>query len=194
MSGRFAVNEGTMATATRTITADELLAMPEDGVRRELVEGELREMTPAGFQHGRIAGNIAGELRNHVRAHDLGVIATAEAAYLLSVDPDTVRSPDVSFVRRERIEEVGDPTGFWPGAPDLAVEVISPTDRYSQVLEKVGDYVDAGTPLVVVVDPPARSVTVYRSRTDLIVLTEDDVLEGGDVVPGWKLPVREIFA
>lgn len=183
-----------MATATRTITADELLEMPDDGIRRELVEGELREMTPAGFQHGRIAGNIAGELRNHVRAHDLGVMATAEAAYRLSVDPDTVRSPDVSYVRRERIEELGDPTGFWPGAPDLAVEVISPTDRYSEVLEKVGDYVDAGTPLVVVVDPPARSVTVYRSRTDLIVLTEDDVLEGGDVVPGWKLPVREIFA
>lgn len=183
-----------MATATRTITADDLMAMPHDGIRRELVEGELREMTPAGFQHGRIAGNIAGELRNHVRSHGLGVIATAEAAYRLSTDPDTVRSPDVSFVRRERIETVGDPTGFWPGAPDVAVEVISPSDRYSEVLEKVGDYLDGGTQMVVVVDPPARSVTVYHSRTDLLVLTEDDVLEGRDAVPGWTLPVRDIFA
>jgi Uma2 family endonuclease len=183
-----------MATELRTMTADELLAMPDDGIRRELVEGELREMTPAGFQHGRIAGNVAGELRNHVRAQSLGVVATAEAAYRLSADPDTLRSPDVSFVRRERIEQVGDPTGFWPGAPDLAVEVISPTDRYSDVLEKVWDYVDAGTSTVVVVDPPQRSVTVYRSRTDVTVLTEDDVLEGGEVVPGWKLPVRDVFA
>jgi Uma2 family endonuclease len=183
-----------MATELRTITADELLAMPDDGIRRELVEGELREMTPAGFQHGRIAGNVAGELRNHVRAQSLGVVATAEAAYRLSADPDTLRSPDVSFVRRERIEQVGDPTGFWPGAPDLAVEVISPSDRYSDVLEKVWDYVDAGTPMVVLVDPPQRSVTVYRSRTDVTVLTGDDVLEGGEVVPGWRLPVRDVFA
>lgn len=183
-----------MTTASRTMTADELLALPEDGIRRELVEGELREMTPAGFQHGRIAGNIAGELRNHVRAHLLGVIATAEAAYRLAVDPDTVRSPDVSFVRRERIEEVGDPTGFWPGAPDLAVEVISPSERYSDVTAKIEEYLAAGTAMVVVVDPPQRLVTVYRSRTDVAVLTEDDVLHGGDVVPGWTLPVREIFA
>lgn len=183
-----------MATQVHTMTADELLAMPEDGLRRELVEGELREMTPAGFQHGRIAGNVGGELRNHVRAERLGVVATAEAAYRLSSDPDTVRSPDVSFVRRARIEQVGDPTGFWPGAPDLAVEVISPTDRYSAVLEKVWDYVEAGTPMVVVVDPPQRSVTVYRSRTHVTVLTEDDVLEGGEVVPGWRLPVRDVFA
>lgn len=183
-----------MATDVRTMTADELLAMPDDGIRRELVAGEIREMTPAGFQHGRIAGRLAGELHDHVRANRLGVIVTAEAAYRLAADPDTVRSPDLSFVRRERIEAVGDPTGFWPGPPDLAVEVISPSDRYSDVLEKVWDYVDAGTPLVIVVDPPARSVTVYRSRTDVAVLTEDDVLDGGDVVPGWRLPVRDVFA
>jgi Uma2 family endonuclease len=183
-----------MATQLRTITADELLAMPDDGIRRELVEGELREMTPAGWQHGRIAGNIAGELRTYVREHRLGVMTTAEATYRLATDPDTVRAPDVAFVSRERVEQAGDPVGFWPGAPDLAVEVVSPHDRYSDVREKVNEYLDAGTRMVIVVDPPSHAVTVHRTRTARLDLTEDDVLDGEDVVPGWKLPVRDIFA
>lgn len=183
-----------MATQLRTITADEFLALPKDGIRRELVEGELREMTPAGWQHGRVAGNVAGELRTYVLAKSLGVMTTAEASYRLAADPDTVRVPDVAFVTRERVQEVGDPTGFWPGAPDLAVEVVSPNDRYSEVYEKVNEYLNAGTRMVVIVDPPSRTVTVYRSRATRIDLTEDDVLDGDDVVPGWKLPVRAIFA
>jgi Uma2 family endonuclease len=183
-----------MATQLRSMTADEFLAMPNDGVRRELVDGEIREMTPAGWQHGRIAGNIAGELRAFILPRNLGMMATAEASYRLHADPDTLRAPDVSFVRRERFELVGDTPGFWPGAPDLAVEVISPSDRYSDVWEKISEYLDAGTAMVVVVDPPQRTVSVHRSRTDIAVLTEDDVLDGGDVVPGWTLPVRDIFA
>lgn len=176
------------------MTADELLAMPDDGIRRELVAGELREMTPAGWQHGRVAGNIAGELRAYIRPRRLGAMATAEASYRLSADPDTVRVPDVSFVRQERVDEVGDPTGFWPGAPDLAVEVVSPNDRYSEVRAKVDEYLAAGTPMVVVVDPQNREVIVVRASGERIQLGEDDVLDGGDVVPGWTLPVRDIFA
>lgn len=183
-----------MATQLRTMTADELLAMPEDGIRRELVAGELREMTPAGWQHGRVAGNIAGELRAYIRAHRLGVMATAEASYRLSTDPDTVRVPDVSFVCQQRVDEIGDPTGFWPGAPDLAFEVISPNDRYSQVRLKVDEYLAAGTPMVVLVDTQNREVIVFHASGETVELTESDVLDGGDVVPGWKLPVREIFA
>jgi Uma2 family endonuclease len=183
-----------MATQLRTMTADELLAMPDDGKRRELVAGELREMTPAGWQHGRIAGNIAGELRTFVRAHRLGVMATAEASYRLSADPDTVRVPDVSFVRQERVDEIGDPTGYWPGAPDLAFEVISPNDRYSEVRAKVDEYLAAGTPMVVLVDPQNREVIVFRASGSRLELTDDDVLDGEDVVPGWRLPVRDIFA
>jgi Uma2 family endonuclease len=183
-----------MSTQLRTITADELLAMPDDGIRRELVEGELREMTPAGWRHGRIAGNIAGELRAHVRAHRLGVMATAEASYRLSTDPDTVRVPDVSFVRQQRVDEIGDPTGFWPGAPDAAFEVISPNDRYSEVRAKIDEYLAAGTRMVVLVDPQNREVTVFRPSGTRTELTHEDVLDGEDVVPGWKLPVRDIFA
>lgn len=129
-----------------------------------------------------------------MRAHRIGVMATAEASYRLSADPDTVRVPDVSFVRQERVDEIGDPTGFWPGAPDLAFEVVSPNDRYSEVHAKVDEYLAAGTPMVVLVDPQNREVTVFRPAAGRIELTEDDVLDGEDVVPGWKLPVREIFA
>lgn len=182
-----------MATQIHTMTADELLAMPNDGIRRELVQGEIREMTPAGRKHGRIAINVSTPLDQHVRANALGEVYAAETGFRLSRDPDTVRAPDVSFVRRVRLGG-GDEAAFFEGAPDLAVEVTSPSDRYSAVLEKVWDYVDAGTSLVVVVDPPQRSITVYRSRTDVAVLTEDDVLDGGDVVPGWRLPVRDVFA
>ena len=183
-----------MATQVRTITAEELLAMPHDGIRRELVQGEMREMTPAGRKHGRIAMNVSTPLDQHVRARALGEVYAAETGFRLAREPDTVRAPDVSLVRSERLGAGGDENGFYDGAPDLALEVVSPSDRYSDVLEKVWDYVDAGTRMVVVVDPPQRSVTVYRSRTDVTVLTEDDVLEGGEVVPGWTLPVRDIFA
>jgi Uma2 family endonuclease len=183
-----------MSTQLRTMTADELLAMPDDGIRRELVGGELREMTPAGWKHGRIAGNIASDLGPYVRRHGVGAMATAEASFRLSADPDTVRAPDVSFVRQARLDAIGDTESFWPGAPDLAVEVISPSDRYSDVREKVDEYLAAGTEMVVVVDPRNREVTVFHASGERIELTEDGVLDGGDVVPGWRLPVRDIFA
>jgi Uma2 family endonuclease len=182
-----------MATQLRSMTADELLAMPNDGIRRELVDGELREMNPPGWEHGEIAGNILGELRSHVLKSKLGK-AASEVSYRLVEGPDTVRVPDVSFVRADRLPRTGRVSGFWPGAPDLAVEIVSPTDRYSDVAAKIHEYLDAGTRMILVVDPPRRTITVHRSRTDVAVLTEDDVLDGGDVVPGWKLPVRDIFA
>ncbi len=177
-----------------TTTADELLRMPRDGVRRELVGGELREMTPAGFKHGLIATNVAESLSQHVRAKGLGRVAAAETGFRIARDPDTVRAPDVSFVRRERVEQAGDVEGYFPGAPDLAVEVVSPGDRYGEVEEKVMDWLAAGTRMVVVVHPSRRAATVYRSRSDIALLTEDDALDGGDVVPGWSLPVRDVFA
>jgi Uma2 family endonuclease len=182
-----------MATQLRTITADELLAMPEDDIRRELVEGELREMTPAGRRHARLARNIMRSLDPYVAAHGLGE-AYPEYGYILESDPDTVRAPDVSFVRADRLDAGGAEEGYYYGVPDLAIEVISPTDRYSEVRAKVDQYLGAGTPMVVVVDPPRRAATVYRVRNKPVELTENDVLDGEDVVPGWKLPVRNIFA
>ncbi|RMH91081.1 MAG: Uma2 family endonuclease, partial [Calditrichaeota bacterium] len=175
-------------------TAEELLHMSGDGFRYELVRGELRKISPTGQRHGRIANRIATSLSNHVWEHDLGDVFAAETGFKLSENPDTVRAPDVAFVCRERLEQVEDQEGFFPGAPDLAVEVISPGDTYSQVEEKVRDWLDAGARMVVVTDPRTRSVKVYRSCKDVRVLTEDDLLDGEDVVPGWKLPVKDIFA
>lgn len=183
-----------MTTASRTMTADELLALPEDGIRRELVEGELREMTPAGRKHGRIAMNVSTPLDQHVRSRGLGEVYAAETGFRLARDPDTVRAPDVSFVRTARLGAGGDENAFFDGAPDLALEVVSPSDRYAGVLEKVRDYLDAGTSCAIVVDPSSRTVTVYRSRSDVTVLGDGDTLKVDDVVPGWTLPVREIFA
>jgi Uma2 family endonuclease len=179
---------------TRLVTAEELLRMPEDGFRYELVGGELRKMTPAGGRHGRIAHEAGRSLGNHVAAHDLGAVYAAETGFKLATDPDTVRAPDVSFVRKERAEAMRDLEGYLPGAPDLAIEVISPGDSFSEVEEKVLEWLDAGTRMVVVMNPRRRTATVYRSREKIRVLNEDDVLDGADVVPGWRLALRELFA
>jgi Uma2 family endonuclease len=183
-----------MSTTIETITAERLLRMPDDGFRYELVRGELRKMSPAGHKHGRIAMRVARPLDNHVTANKLGAVYAAETGFLISSDPDTVRAPDVAFVSQRRLDEVGDVEGYWPGAPDLVVEVISPSDTYTEVEEKVFEWIAAGARMVVVVNPRKRAVTVYRSLADIRVLTENDSLDGGDVVVGWTMLVKDIFA
>ena len=175
------------------MTADELLAMPHNGYRYELVQGELRQMALAGRQHGRIAANFIGSLIVFVKEHDLGEVHSSETGFIIDTAPDTVRAPDVSFVSRERAEATAEERGFFPGAPDLAVEVISPNDRYSEIEEKVSDWLRAGTQMVVVIDPHQRTATVYRAPDDICILTEGDMLDGGDVVPGWQMPLADVF-
>ena len=182
-----------MTTTERLMTADELSRRPDDGFRYALVGGELRRMSPASYQHGRLGMNIAAPLAYHVRQQKLGVVLAAETGFLVTRNPDTVLAPDVAFVRRERVEAVGEIGSYWPGAPDLAVEIVSRHDRYSEVAEKVGAWLAAGTRLVIVVEPHQRRATVYRSLRDIAILTEDDTLDGGEVVPGWRMPVREVF-
>lgn len=176
------------------VTADQLLRMRDDGVRRELVRGEIREMSPGGSRHGRIGMKIATRLSDFVEVHGLGEVYGADTGFLLASDPDTVRAPDVAFVTRGRAQQVGDIEEFWPGAPDLAVEVISPSDRFSELDEKVEEYFATGCRMVVVVHPRQRIATVYRSGTAPVLLSEDDVLDGQDLVPGWQLPLSEVFA
>lgn len=181
------------AAVPRPVTADELLRMPDDGVRRELVRGEVREMSPAGKRHGRIGARILSRLEAYADAKGLGEVYNSDTGFRLFADPDTVRQPDASFVTRERADAMGDIEGFLPGAPDLAVEVISPTDSYGEVDEKVSEYLESGCRMVVVVNPRRRTATVYRSRSDIAILTENDSLDGSDVVPGWILPLRDVF-
>lgn len=176
------------------MTAEELIKLPRGRSRYELVNGELREMSPAGHNHGRIAARLAGALWQHVEEHGLGEVYAAETGFTLRTNPDTVRAPDVSFVRQERVEEVGDAKGYWPGAPDLAVEVNSPGDTVSEVEEKVEEWLDAGTALVWVVSPKLRAVTVYRSREDITTLTEKDALDGEQIIQGFRYPVAKLFA
>lgn len=179
-----------MATQLRTMTADELLAMPDDGIRRELVAGELREMSPAGGDHGEIGMRLSWRLAQHVESQGLGVTYTSDTGFRLARHPDTVRCPDLSFVSKSRYVRT---RGVVEGAPDLAIEIVSPSDSYDEVLEKVDEYLDAGTQMVVVIHPPKRTAAVYRSKNDPLVLTENDVLNAGDVVPGWSVPLRLIF-
>lgn len=182
-----------MSTTPTLTTADELFMMPDDGFRYELVRGEIRRMPPAGSEHGAVIMNIGTPLDQFVKANGLGVVFGAETGFKIASEPDTVRAPDLAFVRRERIPEEGIPRGFWPGAPDLAVEVVSPGDTYTEVEEKVHDWLNAGTRMVLVLNPRTRTVAVYTSHTDVVRLTESDTLDGGEVLPGFTCRVAELF-
>ncbi|HVF43174.1 MAG TPA: Uma2 family endonuclease [Pyrinomonadaceae bacterium] len=182
-----------MTTTLQRSTANELFEMPHDGFRYELVKGELRRMSPSGSEHGAIIINISVLLAYYVRSKKLGVCFGAETGFKIGSDPDTVRAPDVAFIRRERIPESGIPKKFWPGAPDLAVEVLSPGDTRREVDEKVEDWLEAGTRAVWVINPKRQSVSVYRSMADVTRLSEGDELGGGEVVPGFRCGVSEIF-
>lgn len=182
-----------MTVQTRLMTADDLLAMPDDGFRYELLKGELKKMSPAGSKHGRTAVRVTWRLAQYGEAQGLGEVYAAETGFKLAENPDTVRAPDVAFVCRERVEAAGDIDGYWPGAPDLAVEVISPGDTYTELEEKVIAWLNAGTRMVVVLDPRKRSATVYRSLKGIAILSEAEALDGGEVVPGWTIEVAKLF-
>ena len=183
-----------MVAKTELMTAEQLLVLPDDGYRYELVRGELRKMAPAGAYHGELAVNVISSLSAYVRANNLGKVYSPDTGFRIGSDPDHVRAPDVAFVRRERAEAAGLVEGYWPGPPDLAVEVISPHDRYTEVEEKVADWLAAGVQLVVLVNPRNRTVTRRVPGQDPVILTETDILTGDPAVPGWQMPVRDIFA
>lgn len=175
------------------MTAEDLLAMPEDGYRYELVRGELRKMPPAGHDHGREGNRVNRTLSNHVFDNRLGETYLAETGFILETNPDLVLAPDVSFVRKEREEAARGVAGFFPGPPDLAVEVISPNDRLTEVAAKAAEWLDAGTLMVIVVNPRSRTVQVHTAG-GVVELTEADTLDGGEVVPGWSMLVADIFS
>lgn len=176
---------------TRLLSIEEFERLPDDGSRMELVHGTVVREPPAGYRHGRIAARIASLLHLFVSEHDLGEIVTAETGFILFDEPPTVCAPDVAFVAAGRL--TSDPEGFAPLAPDLAVEIVSPSNTVSEIRSKVLDYLDAGVQLVWVVEPRSRSVTTYRSREEIRLLTEDDGIDGGAVLPGFRLKVSKLF-
>jgi Uma2 family endonuclease len=183
-----------MAITNELMTADELLRLPADGLRHELVAGELRTMAPSGGEHGWVVVRVTVPLGQYVDANKLGLVFGAETGFLLARNPDTVRAADVAFVQRERVLAAGDVKGYWPGAPDLVVEVISPHDLYTEVDEKVAEWLAHGAQMVLAANPRRRVIAVHRPNQPVQILTENDVLDGDDVVPGWKLAVRDVFA
>jgi Uma2 family endonuclease len=177
--------------ATRRVTIDEFAEMSLQGIW-ELIDGEPIELSPAAGRSGWISGNVYRLLANHVRQSQVGWAFPPETGFVLFDDRQTVRSPDAAVVLRNRLAEL--PDSFVPMAPDLAVEVLSPSDRMADALAKVAMYLQAGTPLVWLVNPATRTVVVFRSEMDPMTLAGSDTLDGGDVLPGFSVPVAEIFA
>ncbi len=181
------------ATVKTHVTAAELLALPKEGVRHELIRGELITMSPAGTLHGAVASRADHRLRQHVEANDLGEVTGAETGFLVETDPDTVRAPDCAFISKGRIPEGGLPQDYFPGAPDLAVEVISPDDRFAEVERKVAMWFAVGARRVWVLNPLQRSAVDYASPSNFRVLLEEEFLDGGEVVPGFRCLVGDLF-
>jgi len=183
-----------MAQDTKTLmTIEEFERLPDDGARLELVRGEVIEMTPAGSEHSEIGLVVGAALLTAARSSRAGRAFGADCGFVLAEDPPTVREPDAAFVRAERLPSGRVPKSFFPGAPDLAVEVVSPGDTATELRAKVGEYFAAGAQLVWVVYPDEREVYVYRSPTDIEVVRADGVLNADPVLPGLALCVADIF-
>ncbi len=181
-----------MSTITGTITADELYENPPKQ-RCELVRGGLRLLEYGTMQHGHVAAQVATDLAIFVEHHGLGHVLGAGTGFVLECNPDTVRAPDVAFVRADRID--GELTEeFFPGAPDLAVEVLSPNDSASEVHEKVGDWLRCGCAEVWLIDPRRKSASRCTMSGTSMLLEPVEVLTSEALLSGFELAVAELFA
>jgi Uma2 family endonuclease len=185
-----------MSTISRFMTEDELLRMPDDGNRYELIEGELRQMAPTGYEHGRSTGNLHVLIANHVRLNKLGDVLAAETGFIVARTNDgrpTVIAPDIAFVASGRIPPGTNTFKFLGLAPDLVVETLSPSDRPVEVEEKIALWLKAGVRLAAVLDPASRSVTLHYANNETTALSHGDLLDLEDVIPGFCCTVSEIF-
>ena len=183
----------TVMSSSSLVTADELLRMSDREQDYELVRGRLIPVSPAFSIASIVASNVMGEMRHYAREHRLGICSGADWGFRLSSNPDTVRAPDAAFVSGERIPAEGIPKGYWEGAPDLAIEVRSPNDRPSEILTKVAEYLTAGARLVWTLDPARRRTVVYRADGSVEVVGADGELDGEDLLPGFRLPLADVW-
>lgn len=175
------------------LTVEDLYALPDDGKKYELQAGMLVSEPLPGTRHGHVAAHVAALLDIHVRRHRLGVVLTNDSGFILSRSPDTVRGPDVAFVSRRRFDDLPDTSKAFPGAPDLAVEVLSPSNTSAGIHTKVAEYLAAGTRCVWVIDSAAETVARHRPLVDPRTFAGSDVLDGEDVVPGFRVKVSDLF-
>ncbi len=186
-----------MSTTTRLVTADELLLMPKyvDGndYFYELIAGELRTMSPTGGTHGILCARLAVLLYQHVEANNLGVVFGAECGFKVATNPDTVIAPDVAFVHHEKMALVENMDKFLPFAPNLAIEVLSPSNTVSEIDEKIELFLAAGTQAVWIVNPRRRTVTIHPQHNAPRILTEDDTLFDEDILPGFRYELAKLF-
>src|SRR6266545_1029851 len=183
-----------MATKAR-LTAEDLWRMPPEDVRRELVDGEVLEMPLVGARHGELTVRVAGFLADHVKKQGGGRVVAGDVGFVLNLrcDPERLRGADVAFISAERLLGGKLPEKFFIGAPDLAVEVLSPSDTFAQVEQKVREYLEAGARLVWVIAPQTKTATVYRAEGTTRLLREHEILEGEDVLPGLNISLAELF-
>lgn len=177
---------------TKQTTVEELERMPDDHYQYDLIRGELRRMSPTGFVHLQVVGTVTRVVGTFAFERELGIVG-GEGGFVLARDPDTVLAPDVAFVRKDRLPPEGEREGFARLAPDLAVEVLSPSDTVAKIEQKIDTYLAGGVRLVWALDPRRRTVRVRGADGADRLLTEDDELDGEDVLPGFRSRVGKLF-
>jgi Uma2 family endonuclease len=182
-----------MSETVRLLTAEEFERMPEDDLDRyELVEGRLVRMSPVSFDQARIVPRLIFLLQRHLDGTRLGLVVT-EMGFTLASNPDTVRAPDIAFLKGDRLPARGT-RGFPKQSPDAVIEVLSPDDRPSEMRRKIAQYLHTGVALVIVIDPKEATATSFRPSKDPVTLRgEDDLLDLSDVIPGFRCSLRDIF-
>jgi Uma2 family endonuclease len=182
-----------VASEKKVWTDEEFMALPDDGGRYELVDEQVVDMGNSGMEHGNISAYLCGLIELYVRPKKLGVTCDSSTAFTLK--SGNKRSPDVSFVSKERLQGLRRlPKGFFQGAPDLAIEVISPSNTFEEIYTKLVEYFDNNCRVVWVINPDERSVVVYRQPQPDRLLKMTDSLDGEEVIPGFTLPVAQLFA
>ena len=183
----------TTATEAKLLTADDLLRLYGEGVRGELIRGVLCETMPAGHEHGKIVLNLGSALHSFVTPRGLGTLVASDSGVWLEHDPDTVREPDIAFTSAEKIPVDARVTGYAEVAPDLVVEVASPSDSRREVHDKAHMWLSHGVRLVWVVHPETRTVDLHRPDHEVATLADQDALDGLDVLPGFTCAVSAVF-
>lgn len=175
------------------MTADEFLEFCRNEKHLELVRGAVIQLSPSGIVHNQIESHASDILKAFVKPRKLGVVWTGDAGFILERDPFTVRSPDLSFVKQERFEPVKQRAGFFPGAPDFAVEILSPTDSLKATEAKAQMYLRTGCSVVWILDPADHTLRIYRAGEDARLLNLEDEADAEPALPGFRCPVRDLF-